>query len=101
MRVEKQREVWDKMEKDGEVVRKWYKNEPEAQVKQKERKKAPKTPPKKQKSQKKLSRKVKKVKPKEGEPAEGKETLSKAETRMKMDSDSHSSLRFFDTTKFF
>ena len=46
MRVKKQREVSEKMEKDGEVVKKWYKNEPEAQVQQQKQKKPPKTPPK-------------------------------------------------------
>ena len=46
MRVKKQREVWEKMEKDEEVVKKWYKNEPEAQVQQQKQKKPPKTPPK-------------------------------------------------------
>ena len=46
MRVKKQREVWEKMEKDGEVVKKWQKNEPEAQVQQQKQKKPPKTPPK-------------------------------------------------------
>ena len=29
VRVKKQREVWEKMQKDGEVIKKWYKNEPE------------------------------------------------------------------------
>ena len=46
MWVIKQREVLEKTEKDTEVVKKWYKNEPEAQVQQQKQKKPPKTPPK-------------------------------------------------------
>ena len=52
--VKKQRAVWERMEANGEVVKKWYKYEPKAPVEEEKKKKKPakkrlKTSEKKQK----------------------------------------------------
>ena len=58
VRVDKQRQDWEKTEEVGVVVKKWYKNEANKTPKRKKRKKKqPKRPSKKKKAKKRISKK--------------------------------------------
>ena len=58
VRVDKQRQDWEKTEEVGGVVKKWYKNEANKTPKRKKRKKKqPKRPSKKKKAKKRISKK--------------------------------------------